>query len=103
MYETPVSIALCTFNGEPYIGDLLDSLRKQAVQPCELAVCDDCSTDSTIELQHKFKSIAPFNVNIILNKEHLGVLHNLEVALSACNEKHIALCGQDDAWKSLQG
>lgn len=68
MYVTSVSYSTCTFSGERYLGDLLDSLRKQTVQPCELVVCDDDSTDSTIELLHKFKSRAPFNVNIILKR-----------------------------------
>jgi len=71
MRKTSVSITLCTYNDKRYLGDFLDSLRKQPVWPHELFIRDDSSSDSTIELLHKLKPSAPFNVNIILNKELL--------------------------------
>ena len=99
MGNASISIALCTFNGERYLDNLLDSLRKQTILPNELVIYDDGSFDSTIELLHTFQSSAPFNVSIIINSEHLGVTHNFEAALSACNGEYIALCDQDDVWE----
>jgi len=98
MQEASISIALCTFNGGRYLDNLLDSLLMQTTLPRELVICDDCSTDSTIEILNKFKSRAPFNVKIILNKERLGVIHNFEKALSLCKGDYIAPCDQDDVW-----
>ena len=99
MNETKISIALCTYNGERYLGDLLNSIRSQTAEPLELVVCDDCSTDSTLQLLNDFKRTAPFNVNILVNTKRLGVIHNFERALSACIGEYIALCDQDDVWK----
>jgi glycosyltransferase involved in cell wall biosynthesis len=94
-----VSVALCTYNGERYLGDLLDSLCSQKAIPFELVVSDDCSTDSTIQLINDFKHSAPFNIRILINKNRRGVIQNFENALSACNGEYIALCDQDDVWK----
>jgi glycosyltransferase involved in cell wall biosynthesis len=99
MHKASVSIALCTFNGERYLGDLLESLLLQSTLPRELVVCDDRSTDSTTELLQEFSSRAPFNVNIIINRNHLGVIHNFETAFAACSAEYIAPCDQDDVWK----
>lgn len=99
MSEASISIALCTFNGERYLGALLDSLLTQTTQPRELVACDDCSSDSTLELLNEFRSRAPFRVSIIPSRKHLGVIRNFEVAFSACREEYIAPCDQDDVWK----
>ena len=99
MRKTSISIALCTYNGERYLGDLLDSLCAQETRPVELIVCDDSSTDSTLQLIYSFKHTAPFDVRVLVNRKHQGVIRNFERALSACRGEYIALCDQDDVWK----
>ena len=99
MSNSKVSVALCTFNGERYLDDLLDSLCKQRLLPQELVVSDDCSSDSTLSILQDFQPRAPFIVRILANKQRQGVIHNFETALSACSGEYIALCDQDDVWK----
>ncbi len=41
------SIAMYTLDVEMYRPELLNSLRRQVLQPCELVVSDDDSTDGT--------------------------------------------------------
>lgn len=38
-----ISIALCTYNGEKYIGEQLQSIMQQTLQPDEIVICDDRS------------------------------------------------------------
>ncbi len=45
-----VSIALCTYNGEAYIKEQLDSLIDQTYPNCEIIVVDDCSKDRTVDI-----------------------------------------------------
>lgn len=45
-----ISIAMTTYNGEAYIEEQLRSLLAQTVLPGEIVICDDCSTDRTVEL-----------------------------------------------------
>ena len=98
--EKKLSIALCTFNGEQYLTELLDSICKQRLLPHELVVSDDRSSDSTLSILQDFQSRAPFIARILVNKKRQGVIHNFETALSACSGEYIALCDQDDVWKS---
>ena len=93
-----LSIALCTFNGELYLPELLDSLCNQRLLPFELIVSDDGSTDTTLSIIQDFQSKAPFIVNLLINKNRQGVIRNFETALGACSGEHIALCDQDDVW-----
>ena len=98
MKAMSVSIALCTYNGAPYLSELLQSLAEQDPGPCELVVCDDGSTDATVSILNEFKELAPFPVNVYTNPNNLGVVKNFEKALSLCSGDYIALCDQDDVW-----
>ena len=99
MEEMRISIALCTYNGDPYLSELLESLAGQDFRPCELVVCDDGSTDSTLSILNEFEHVAPFPIRIFNNTENLGVIKNFEKALSLCTGDYIAPCDQDDIWQ----
>jgi glycosyltransferase involved in cell wall biosynthesis len=93
-----VSIAMTTFNGHRYLGEQLASLAAQSVAPLELVVCDDGSTDSTLEVLHSFASQAPFPVRVIRNEKNLGYRLNFIQAASRCKGSVVAFCDQDDIW-----
>src|SRR4051794_211763 len=57
-----VSILLATFNGERYLGQLLESLAAQTSRPLELLVGDDGSHDATPDIVARFARKAPFPV-----------------------------------------
>lgn len=93
-----ISIALCTYNGSKYLIDQLESLKNQTLKADELIVCDDCSTDDTIEILKKYKDI--LNIKLFINDSNLGVTKNFEKAISLCSGDIIFLCDQDDIWES---
>lgn len=93
-----ISVAMATYNGEKYLGEQLDSLAQQTVMPCELVVCDDGSTDRTVEIVREFASTAPFPVHIHLNEVNLGYSDNFIKAAGLCQGDWIAFCDQDDVW-----
>ena len=45
-----ISVAMATFNGEPYIQEQLDSIYNQTRKVDEIIIVDDCSTDSTVRV-----------------------------------------------------
>jgi len=49
-----VSIALCTFNGERFLSEQLDSILKQTYKPNEIVICDDGSDDKTLSIIHEY-------------------------------------------------
>lgn len=95
---TKISIALCTYNGSKYLEEQLCSFVSQVRQPDELIICDDGSSDRTLEILDNFSKNAPFTVNIIVNRSNLGVVKNFENAIRLCNGDLIALSDQDDVW-----
>lgn len=93
-----ISIALATYNGERFLAEQLDSFRQQTIQPDELVVCDDCSTDGTIRIIEEFSRTAGFDVRVFRNETNLGHVRNFERALSLCGGDSIFLSDQDDTW-----
>ena len=96
--DLTASIALCTYNGEKYLQEQLDSLAKQTRLPDELVVCDDGSTDDTIEILQAFAKTSPFPVRIERNETNLGFVHNFEKCSHLCSGNIIFYCDQDDIW-----
>jgi glycosyltransferase involved in cell wall biosynthesis len=96
--QEQISVALCTYNGERFLARQLASIQQQTRTPDELVVCDDCSTDSTVEILNGFAASAGFPVRIIRNEQNLGFVANFERAIRLCQGGLIALCDQDDIW-----
>ena len=95
-----ISIAMTTCNGAKYLQKQLDSFLAQSRQPDQIVVCDDCSSDTTVEILMRFKEIAPFDVDIFKNESNLGVSRNFEKAISICSGDIIFISDQDDFWNS---
>ncbi|MFN8356516.1 MAG: glycosyltransferase family 2 protein [Spirosomataceae bacterium] len=92
------SIALCTYNGAQFLDEQLQSFVQQTQLPSELIVCDDNSTDDTLEVVRNFQKTAPFPVQIYQNSASLGVVKNFEKAASLCTKEIIFFSDQDDIW-----
>jgi glycosyltransferase involved in cell wall biosynthesis len=92
------SVAMATYNGARHLQEQLDSIRAQVLPPAELVVCDDGSTDATIDILTRFASGAPFAVRIEQNPSRLGFRDNFVKAASLCSEEFVAFSDQDDVW-----
>jgi len=97
--STPtVSVAMCTYNGAPYLPQQLESIAAQESLPDEMVVCDDGSTDATCEILREFASRAPFPVRMETNPRNLGSTQNFGKAVGLCRGELIFLADQDDVW-----
>jgi glycosyltransferase involved in cell wall biosynthesis len=99
MSKTTISVAMATYNGEQFLQQQLESLARQTLLPSELVVCDDASTDGTVEILRRFATSAPFPVRIYQNETRLGPGFNFLNALGRCDGDLVAFCDQDDIWK----
>lgn len=89
---------MSTYNGACYLRPQLDSIAAQTHPPDELIVCDDCSTDDSVEIVKTFAATAPFPVDVHVNNRNVGSTKNFERAIGLCSGDIIALCDQDDVW-----
>lgn len=98
MKRHTVSVAVCTYNGEKYIREQLESILHQAYPVYEVVICDDGSTDKTLELAEQTLRSASVQYNIQRNEKNLGVTKNFEKAISLCTGEIIFTSDQDDLW-----
>jgi hypothetical protein len=92
------SVVLCTYNGEKYLPEQLESIFCQTRLPDELVIYDDRSTDDTWEIVNALCRKAPCPTILKRNFRTLGVTENFESALKSSSGDVIFLCDQDDVW-----
>lgn len=100
MNKPKISVALCTYNGERYLGAQLDSIAAQKRKPDEVIICDDGSQDETLDLVHKFIATATYPVHLVRNPSRLGSTANFANAINLCSGEIVVLTDQDDIWSS---
>ena len=95
-----ISVALCTYNGERYIEEQLSSILNQSKKVDEIVVCDDGSTDRTVDILKRISdSNKDVDIRIFVNERNIGVCANFYKAVSLCKGDIIFLSDQDDVWK----
>lgn len=94
-----ISVALCTYNGGKFLGEQLSSIFSQTLPVDEVIICDDCSTDNTVEIIQKYILRHPSIITFYKNEKPLKTIKNFEKAISLTTGDYIFLCDQDDVWK----
>lgn len=61
-------------------------------------MCDDRSSDGTVDLVTRTLIGAPFAVHVIVNPERLGIAANVEQAIERSTGDIIVLADHDDIW-----
>lgn len=92
------SVAMCTYNGENYLEEQLNSILEQSLPLNEIIICDDNSTDRTIDILKQFEKNHPNIIKIYQNDKPLGTIKNFEKAISLTSGNLIFLSDQDDIW-----
>lgn len=93
-----ISVAMCTFNGEKYIKEQIESIINQSLVPDEIVICDDCSKDNTVNIIKEVLDNWSGKVHLAVNEKNLGYRKNFEKAISLCKGNIIFLSDQDDVW-----
>src|SRR3954468_8143226 len=93
-----ISVAMCTYNSERFVGEQLASIRNQTRPPDELVICDDGSSDGTMEHVARYAESAPFEVRVHVNERNLGSTKNFEQAIGLCEGQIVVMSGDDDVW-----
>jgi len=93
------TVIVMTFNQENVVEDALNSLLFQDHEPTELLICDDASTDGTVDVCEKWLAAngARFHdTRLVRNSLNLGIVKNYAKAVSLSRGDFIArLCGDD--------
>src|SRR5665811_1112374 len=92
-----ISVVLCTYNGEKYLHEQLNSILNQTYPIYEIIVQDDCSTDSTWDILQTYKDKYPI-IKCYRNKVNLKAHANFISAFKRATGDFISPSDQGDIW-----
>lgn len=96
--EHRVSVVLCTYNGEKYIQQQIQSILDQTRLPDEIIVVDDRSSDTTVAIVETMLRDSGMDYQLHVNEVNLGVVRNFEKGLGLSTGDILFTCDQDDLW-----
>ena len=95
-----ISVIIATYNGAKFIEEQFDSILAQSIQPDEVVITDDGSTDNTIEIIQRY--IDEHNLNLkwhlYLNEKNKGYAQNFLEGSMRTTGDIVFFCDQDDIW-----
>lgn len=91
-----VSVCIPAYNNADYIGETINCILKQTWKNLELVICDDHSSDRTVEVVQKFDDP---RIHLYRNEKNLGMSGNWNNALHHCQGEYIKLICADDMLK----
>ncbi len=94
-----ISVALCTYNGEKFLTEQIESILNQTLAVTEIVVCDDGSQDQTPAILQFYQQHYPNLFRIYINEKNVGSSKNFEKALGLCTGDYIFFADQDDSWR----
>ncbi len=93
-----ISICIPTYNGANVLAETLDSILCQCGNDVEIVICDDRSTDCTMEVASVFASLHT-QVRVFQNSINMGMDRNFARSVSHSKGRYIWLSGQDDIFE----
>ncbi len=90
-----LSVHLVTWNGEKYIPELFESLKKQTYTDWQLVVLDNASEDNTVKCIQQELEYVGVQSELIILKENTGFAGGHNTLFSRCNSEYLLLLNQD--------
>ncbi len=87
-----VAIIVPNYNYGSYVEDAVESVLAQDLQPDEVLIIDDASTDSSARVLERYRGRVP----IVFNETNLGIVENFRKAVSLTSSDYIAFVGADN-------
>jgi glycosyltransferase involved in cell wall biosynthesis len=92
-----VSVLICSYNAEKFIGATLRSVLNQTYANLEVLVLDNGSRDETVGVVEGLQEGEP-RLRLYAGKENLGAYGGLNYLLERAAGKYIAINDHDDIW-----
>ena len=89
---------MATYNGERFLRDQIGSILSQDRLPDEIVICDDASSDDTVQLLRSLVAGVSCPVLIIQNEINRGSSYAFEKAIENTHGDLVVLADQDDVW-----
>ena len=91
-----VSIIMGAYNCEETLEDSINSILNQTFTDWEFVICDDASTDNTLQVLEEYKRKYPDKFVILHNEKNLMLAGSLNRCLEYAEGEYIARMDADD-------
>ncbi len=94
-------VLMCTYNGETYLREQIDSVLAQQGVDVYIKVADDRSSDGTVSILEEYAKKYPERFSFAVNEVNKRFTYNfLDLFFSAKDDAYdyYAFCDQDDVW-----
>ena len=97
MKKTPeISVIMGIYNCADTLADAIESVLDQTYRDFELILCNDGSTDNTLEIAKHYAQLDPEHVVLIENEKNMGLNYTLNHCLRVARGRYIARMDGDD-------
>lgn len=90
-----ISIIMPAYNASRTIGDAIESVLRQTFKNFELLICDDCSSDNTVDIVNSYQDL---RVHLVLNQKNLGPGKSRDQLIAQAKGQWVTLLDADDAY-----
>jgi teichuronic acid biosynthesis glycosyltransferase TuaG len=92
-----VTVIIAMYNGVETIESTINSILEQSYKFINILICDDCSSDNSI---NKVVDINSSQITLLKNDTNIGLSKTRKKLLSSVKTKYVAFIDQDDTWKN---
>ncbi len=96
MKKDLISIIMAVYNCAPTLRESIDSILNQTYENWEFIICDDCSTDNTLEIVREYEAKYPDKFKVIQNEVNSKLSFSLNHCLKYAQGEFIARMDGDD-------
>ena len=90
-----ISIIMPAYNASRTIGDAIGSVLGQTFKNFELLICDDCSSDNTVDIVNSFQDS---RIHLVLNQKNLGPGKSRDQLITQAKGQWVTLLDADDVY-----
>jgi len=90
-----ISVLMAVYNDEINLPKSIDSILNQSYKNFEFLILDDCSSDGTLDVLHKYAE-RDDRIKIFKNDKNIGLTQSLNYLINKCNGEIIARQDSDD-------
>ena len=91
-----ISILMANYNNSSYLEDSIESVLSQCSRDWELLICDDASTDNSVEIIKSFASRSK-SIRLMTNSVNLGYIATLKRLIVEASYPIVGILDSDDA------
>ncbi len=94
MKQALISVIIPVYNTEKYLAEAMESVLAQEINPIEIIVVDDCSTDGSLKVAEQFGE----NIKLLKLGENKGPGSARNAGIKIATGKFLSFLDADDIW-----